>query len=583
MVYSALLFWLLAFIFPIGLYPFQDFTRDFLTVCAALLLFSNLFWQRNSTISFTPFLVFLLLGLCGLLGSYLATDPSTSISYNSYLVAFLTCAWVSLSATELKSAHDQNFVVDRLASFLLLASMLCGLVGLLRYYGVLRHVIPVVTEDGNRLLGSFGQPNLTAVLMTIGLSALLFLKSKRNVLGDASFYSALLFLIYCGTLTGSRTWFVVVGSVLLLWALFHFKPKPDNSLTQKRFRQPLLTSVCLFLIAIWAAPTFDNLISEPLIDSGYVNRVSAETMYKNREMAGSSGRFAEWQKVLEADFSSSKFWLGYGAGRYGVFSNEVALKQHLQGNGAIWNNAHNIFINFFIEFGMLGLFFIIACYLYIARLVLNSIKSEPNIFLISIIGILMLHSLVEFSLWSLPFLTIFIAAISLLDKSRPFTLSGFRIKRTIVIFLLIVFLPFGIYVGRDAITVINVMYKQTPDSNDRIALQDVRRSSIIGGKATSVLVLKFQPPISSLKNALAQINKLSDWRPEPLFLLRKSTLLAATGQRDEACLSIEHTIKVYPITLEPIQKELNYFSERIGIDSNTYYECIFKGVGNWVN
>ena len=299
-------------------------------------------------------------------------------------------------------------------------------------------------------------------------------------------------------------------------------------------------------------------------------------------MSGTSGRFSEWKKVLEADFSSSKPWLGYGAGRYGVFSNEVALNQHLQGNGAIWNNAHNIFINFFIEFGVLGLFFILACNLYIAKVVLRSKKSETNIFLISIIGILILHSLVEFSLWSIPFLSIFIAAVSLLDNSHSFKFSGYKIKRIIVSFLLIVFLPLGIYVGRDAITVIDVMYKQHPDSADRFSLQDVSRSSIIGDKATSVLVLKFQPPTSGLTRALAQMEKLSDWRPEPLFLLRKSTLLAATGHRDEACLSIEHAIKVYPITLVPIQKELSFYAEQIGTDSQVYYECIFRGVGNWV-
>jgi O-antigen ligase len=582
MVYSALLFWLLAFIFPVGLYPFQDFARDFLTVCAALLIFSYLFWQRKSKIYYSPLFLFLPLGLCGLLGSYLATVPSTSISYNIYLIALLVCAWVSLSATELESTHGLNCVVDRLASFLLLASMLCGLVGLVRYYGVLRHVVPVVTDDGDRLLGSFGQPNLTAVLMAIGLSALLLLKSRRYLFGKGCFFGALCFLMYCGTLTGSRTWYVVVGSIFLVWGVFCLKSHSDNNLVRGQFWRPLSISICVFLAAIWVAPAFDTLVSKPLIDSGYVNRVSAETMYKHRDMAGSSGRLVEWQKVLELDSSSGQFWVGYGAGRYGAFSNEVALEKHLQGNGAIWNNAHNIFINFFIEFGVFGFLFILACYLYIARVVLTAIKSESNIFLISIVGILGLHSLVEFSLWSLPFLATFIAAISLLDRSYSITFSDYKIKRIIVVFFLIVFLPLGVYVGRDAVTVLDVMYNKAPDSSDRFALQDVRRSSIIGGKATSVLVLKFQPPILGRENALAQMEKISGWRPEPLFLLRKSSLLAATGRHEEACSSIAHMIKVYPVTLEPIQKELKYYSEKLGIDSNVYYECIFRGVGNWV-
>jgi len=582
MFYSAVVLWVLAFIFPVGFYPFQDFTRDYLTAFAALLLFSDVFWQRNSAISFSQSFIFLILGLVGLLVSYLATSPSVPISYNMYLIAFLTCAWVSLSVTELKSVYSQEIIIDRFASLILLVSILGGLVGLLRYYGVLKYIIPVISEDGSRFLGPFGQPNLTAILMAIGLSAVLFLKSKRDALGSISFYITLCYLIYCGTLTGSRAWFVVVFAVLLLWLFFYFNLNSDDKLKKKWFRGHLLVSTCLFFVAIWAVPIFDAIVSEPLIESGYINRVSAETMYSQREMAGSSGRFDEWKKVVEAEAFDDKLWTGYGAGRYGVFSNEVALNNQLQGNGQIWNNAHNIFVNFFIEFGLLGLFFIISFYFYILIMVMKSEKNEPSIFLISIISIFVLHSLVEFSLWSFPFLATFLVAISLLDNSHRFNFSDHKIKRVIVLFFLIVFLPFGYYVGRDALIVVDVMFKQAPKLSDRIALDDVLRSSIVGDKAASVLILKFQPPTLGLEHALAQMEKLSDWRPEPLFLLRKSSLLAATGRYEKACLSITNSIKVYPIALTPIQKELSFFAENLDMNSHLYNECIFRGVGNWV-
>ncbi|WP_309045399.1 PglL family O-oligosaccharyltransferase [Marinobacter sediminicola] len=586
MIYSALLLWLLAFVFPIGLYPFQDFARGGVTVGAALLLFSYLFSKRSEVVYCPRIFVFLPLGLLGLLGSYHFTSPSISISYNSYLVVLLACGWISLSAAELRSIYGKEFVVGRFASFLLLASMLCGLVGLLRYYGVLRHVIPLIAEDGDRLLGSLGQPNLTAVLLAIGFSALVFLKYQTSLIKGSWYYGALLFLIYCGTLTGSRTWFVVMFAVFLVWGAHCFKFCSDsnngNARLQQRFWPSLLISFCLFLGAIWGAPVFDNLVSKHLIDTGYVNRVSAETMYKQREMVGSSGRVAEWRKVQSINVTSNEFWVGYGAGRYGVFSNEVAVKKHLQGNGAIWNNAHNIFINFFIEFGVVGMLFILACCLYIARMVFRAEMSVTNSFLVSIIGVLGLHSLVEFSLWSLPFLSVFVISVSLLDKSFLIKFSDFKVKRGIVVLCLIVFLPLGGYVGRDALTVIGIMYKQNPDSNDRFALDDVRRSSIIGDKAASVLILKFQPPISGMSNALAQMRKLADWRPEPLFVLRKSSLLAATGQYEEACLAITHMIKLYPITIEPLQKELDYYSDQTSLDSDVYYKCIFLGVGSWL-
>lgn len=582
MVYGALFLWLLAFIFPVGLYPFQDFLRDYLTIFGAILLFAIVFWNRKSEISYSSLLIFFPVGFLGLLASYMATAPSVSISYNLYLITLLTCACISLSVNGLQSTIGRNFVIKRLACFLLLAAVLSGVIGLLRYYGVLRHLLPVITSDGDRFLGPLGQPNLTAILMAISLNALIFLRFQRYISRNSVFYSLLTFLIYCGTLTASRSWYISVFLVLLLWWLFSLRVRANKKPVDGSFGKSLLIAIALFLIAIWVVPAADEIISKPMIDSGYVNRISAETLYQNRPGLSSSGRIAEWRKILNVNYQSQEFWFGYGAGRYGAFSNHISLKQGLQGNGQIWNNAHNIFIEFFIEFGVLGLMFILALFLYISIAALRIGKSGANLFLLSVVSVLIFHSLVEFSLWSLPFLAIFVAVVSLLGKSRSFTFSGVGVKRSFVAFLMIVFIPFGLYVGQDALTVVGVMYNKSPGLNDRFALQDAGRSSILGDKAISVMVLKFLPPLTGIRSELAQVSMLADWRQEPLFMLRKSSLLAAAGEREKACVSIEHTIKLYPDTVVPIQNELNYLRDDIGEDFQTYYQCIFNGVDSWV-
>ncbi len=583
MLYALIFFALLALVFPVGLYPYQDMFRDFLTYVSVILVFLHVVWSKRIRFFYPNFIVFFPAFIGVLVLNYYFSESTVDYSFNWYFLAFFLCLLVAISSASYAASFSREAVSKRLAEFLITAFLFSACFGLMRYYGVLGYIFPVVTQDGDRLIGPMGQPNLLAILTALSLSALIFLKRKEVVTAGWIFYPVIFLMFYIGSLTGSRAWYfcALIALTPIMVDCFRFLKKDwrQNSSSSARSGS---TTILAFLVISWAAPHIDTAIAGPLIESGFVDRVSSLEMYEKRAVAGSSGRLDEWQKILN-NYSGMEFpWLGYGPGKYGVFSNKYALDQMALTSGRIWNHAHNIFINFFVELGLVGFLVFVFFALYLSFVIYKSGFGARNEFLVSIIIILAAHNLVEFSLWYMPFLALFIFAFALMDRSREFQFSERWIMRFVGVLILSVFLPLGAYVAKDMVEVTKVMYKDQPDFMDQRVLRDAARSSIVGNGALSVLILRFAPPAYAVSNELKMVDTVARWRPEPLFVLRRATLLAASGETERACKAIKNVIELYPDTANAIQDELLYLSGKTDLEVATYLPCIAAGVGRWV-
>lgn len=584
---SALFLIFCAFVFPVGLYPYQDMFRDVLVFASGVLLLSYVLWSRRFVLSFPLFVIFIPAFILGLVLNYQLTPATIDISHNLHLLSFLLCGFVAICVASYAESFSKERVIRWLAFFVLAVFVVSAFFGLIRFYGVLGHFVSLVTEDGNRLMGPMGQPNLMAIAAALGLCSILYLRSEGRFRSSWVIVPLLVLTFYVGSLTGSRSWYI--AAIIALWPLI---VEIKGSLTEKRFsdaryvakeRVSPSTVVLLFLAVSFLAPKVDGLIASPLSEAGFIERVSASEMYENKKFLGSSGRLNEWRKVVSGLPETSSLWFGYGAGRYGTYSNEVALNEDRTNTGKIWNNAHNIILNFLVEWGVFGLLILLTFAAYVLWRVKVSERSPSNVYLVTTIFIFIFHNLVEFSLWYMPFLAVCVAAFTLLDKRCSFSFSSQWIRRVIAGATLVVFLPLGAYVVNDMAVVTRIMYKENPDFMDQVALRDASRSSIVGDGALSVLILRFSPPAFGVGSELAMVESFADWRPEPLFVLRRATLLAASGETQASCEVIKRAIRLYPDTVNTIQEELGYLSRKTDVKLDEYLPCIAEGISYWVD
>jgi hypothetical protein len=576
---TSLFLVLLAFAFPVGLYPYQDMFRDVLTFASGLLILCHILWAGRFKRSVPGFILFVPVFCLGLALNYLMTSPNVLFSYYWHFLAFGLAGAVAISVASLAETWTKETVVRYLAVFLIAVFCFSALFGLMRYYGILGYFVPLITDEGTRLIGPMGQPNLMAVLTALALGAIFYLRNRGLLSSTRGFIGLAVLAFYVGSLTGSRTWYVT--AIVALWpsiaAVFRFgKLKLINrelSRNGQKTRSALII-VALFVIVSLLAPKIDALIADSLKEIGFIERINASEMYENRSLIGSSGRLDEWKNALSGITTMEHPWFGYGVGRYGVFSNELKLNDLTVSNGSIWLNAHNVFLNFMVEWGLSGVLILLVFVGYLLSLITKVQPSSENVFLVCVLLILMLHNLVEFSLWHMPFLAIFIAAFTLLDNRHSFDFSNHWIRRVIVLSVLFVFLPFGAYVAKDMMVVTQVMYKKQPDFMDQTALRDASRSAVVGNGALSVLILRFDPPALGVGPELNFIESVVNWRPEPLFLLRKATLLAASGESERACEAIKRVTRLYPYSVNTVLDELTYLSVKSDVKPEDYIKCI---------
>lgn len=575
----ALAFFALSFVFPLGLYPFQDTLRGLLVYSAVVVLFLVASFTANRIVSLPrSVFVYVLFSLLWT-ASYFQYEGVIDISYNIYLFSIVFCVLLAISAATMVEGWGKERITCSFAYFVVITSVIALILGLLRYYGVLRHLVPLISEDGDRLMGPMGQPNLMGLLMAMALSASIYLRMVSKFSSTILFWATLAFIVYAGYLTGSRSFLVAEFIVLVVFACYLYGDKSGGNICFRK--KHYFGLIFLVVFARLGTPLVDGMISGPLIELGYINRIDAISMLDHRAFKGGEGRLSEWVKVVEYNDLIENVWMGNGVGSYGSFSNEASLlNDDVKSNGSIWNHPHNIFIMFFVEFGILGLLFLFFSFLYVSLLVFYNRKKPSECFLSSVILIFVFHSLVEFSLWYLPYLALFVIALTILDKKIVVKVSTKWVPRAVAMAVFFVFLGISIYVWRDVYRVLYVMYSSGVDNHDKRILDDASRSSIVGDGALSVSIFKFSPSPIGVDSQLERVEEYVNWRPTPLYMLRYSTLTAATGDADRACAMIERSVFLFPAEVEPLQRELNYLRS-VGLVKADFLHCILSGVKHW--
>ncbi|MDO5356048.1 MAG: Wzy polymerase domain-containing protein [Conchiformibius sp.] len=317
--------------------------------------------------------------------------------------AFVILAFLAWACREWVNRFGQETVAAVLAWVLLAAGCVQAGIAWMQYTGAAADFSGWLMYRPGIVEGQLGQRNHLAHYLMWAVLASAYLCTQRRLTAWLAWPLAACLAWTIG-LTGSRTVFVYVLGLALLLPLWRWRAGRAGNRGCAVFALAAAT-VLLFQFA-----------AEPLAAwvSGQGGFATAAERLGN-ENFGRSGRGYEWRKAWLV-FQSAP-WFGHGWGSYalqgfletGVYPTGYRPYE----NGVLFTHSHNSLLNLLAEMGIVGTALVLGGLAYVLRTVWRQ-PSPASLFLLAAMSVSLLHSLFEYPLWYIYFLSVFALFVGLM-------------------------------------------------------------------------------------------------------------------------------------------------------------------------
>lgn len=522
----------LPFLIPYHQLPVLSFYPEWLAaglgVCAALVV---LVPRGAATASFpTPalwlagFALFLLVRMADPAQPY----PQISLLAALYVVFAALMMWLG---AQLAATLGADRVALVLATALLTGALANALAGVIQLCGR-----PAVLEDivaqlsGGRAYGNIAQANLYANYLALGQCALLFLWYRFR-LRTAYALPAAILLAVASALSGSRSAIIFAAWIALVGVLARrFDPSPNG----RRLK--------------WAA----NLVAGGVL----VAYFGASWSGSMRPETGPEGD-PRWQiyELAWRVFASAPI-SGVGAGGFPGAAFAAGLDPSITKSGEVLTSAHDLPLHLLAETGIVGATLVLGCLAVwgwqLARRYVSS--PQPALWwIIAAAGVELLHSLVEFPLWSADFLGVAALLMGVgsghLASSRSRVAAG-RVAAAgccvTLAFALAALLRDYVRLDATRITGSAVTLAGPEDGRrDSATLRSVTRG-LLAPVAELWIVLGAPLDRSDLAAKLAMSGRVAAVWPAEAVVVRRSVFLALNGDAEDARTLLERSLRSFP-------------------------------------
>lgn len=554
---------------------FSAVTTGLTLLCVGLLFGVMLFTKRDSSFRFNT-AVFLFLGLVGALAVSVALSSYTyETTWRWYLIAFIVCVMALVAASEFKAYSPQK-LHNTLSQFLWLGCFVYAAISLLKYYGLLTLVLSWIEAPGGRLAGVWGQSNLTTTTTWLGLLAGAVVFTQKPQKGW--WYASVLVFGWVLACSASRmSWLLVAGLLALVLVSRLPRYRLEETLGTSRL---LAKGIVLVVVLLLIVPLLNQPLREALVSFGLLEQSSMVSL-AGRDAFQDSARLTELSKIFSvADtFSWSQWLFGVGPGHYPAFSYQADMSLPPEGLVAgTWLHSHNLFTMVFVEFGLVGLAVVLAFVVSIALAALKAPMNLPRFFSIGGIGLLFIHSNLEFPLWNLWFLVLFcLLATNLFDVKEVKGDSAW-LKPVVGFCGSLMILALLVNVGYQYARITDVAMSSQRDKQDYQALAFLANDSLMGPYAVLRKYRDFAPETTNIDWQLLEVRKMKAWQPRDLVVLREFSLLILKQDVSEACKVAEHSAYRFPHSA-PIMLDHSFLAETLSPAQITdIANCIEKGL-----
>ena len=534
-LFTVGLMWVFPFLLTHHDFPLTTFDQEWwsamLGVIALTMLVRRDYWQQPKI----PRIVLLPAALIGLLllqksqGMMIYADQTLL-----YVLYLLFALLLMMLGFRLRECIGLEKIAMVLAIFLLLGAELSAVIGVLQHF---RWHTPfdtfIVAKLSSAVYGNVAQANHFANYIAISLISLGFIFSQRKlaVLPVALLAVPLLLVL---TLSGSRSsWlYLIMMSALAWWSCLR---NPDI--------RPLL-HYCLFLLAGFAL--MHGLVQLPFMQGAGNSYNVMQRMFGDTASGGI--RLYLWQEAWLM-FKQSP-WLGAGFGQFAWQHFQLAPALRQSNISGLYNNAHNLIFQMAAEAGITGLtvlFSTMGIWLYGLR---RATLSSAHWWAYAILGVMAIHSLLEYPLWYAYFLAIAAFLLGAMDESH-FQLELRRIGRWSVVAILFlgfwVLLQFNVgYQQLKQTLIINPASAAQSYQHTRDGLLLIHEKPLLSPYAELFISSFFAVNEENLAAKLAVNTKVARFTPIDQVVYRQAFLLAQNSQLDEAQRVLEQAIWSYP-------------------------------------
>jgi O-antigen ligase len=544
---------------------YQEWWSALLGVLALTLLLAPDFWQKPEV----PRIAQLPIALIGVIllqwGLGMVAYFDQALLFVLYL---LFAALLMVLGARLRDCFGLEKLALVLAVFLLIGAELNALIGVLQHF---RWVTPmnwvVVSKISSSVYGNLAQPNHFANYIALGLISLGLLYQKQRLkFGYVALLAApLLFVL---TLSGSRSsWLYLLLMAVLAW----WWARRDTG--QRR-----LLRYSLLLIAGFG-------IMHLIVQLPFMAKADSSITMQRLFGEGASGdiRLYLWRESWLM-FTQSP-WLGVGFGQFAWHHFQlVPLMQ--QGNiMGLYNNAHNLVFHLAAETGVVGLLIFFAslgvwCFgLYRQHAISNRTNLMENgqhqmkrdaahWWGYAILGVLAIHSLLEYPLWYLYFMAVAAIMLGALDETR-YGLEMRKVGRLSIAAILVLGLSLLMQVLSGYRELESALALRPTSSADQTSVMSLRDSLVAAHGGT--LLLPYAELYMSafievsgehLREKLVVNTRVMHFTPVSKVVYRQALLLAQAGQLEPAKTILVQAIWSYPDGFGNMHKQMIELTEK---------------------
>ncbi|KVZ80164.1 PglL family O-oligosaccharyltransferase [Burkholderia ubonensis] len=394
-------------------YPIPTFYSEFSALALYLLLGASVILLVRTSRPATPFAApaafAVPLGFAAVLVAQVALMPLRVPSMNWLAVGYLGAALVAMQAGYVLAREQLAEAAARIMAGALLIggvfAVFCQVVQLFRLESVLSPFVVVYNiAVERRPYGNMAQANHLATYIAFALAGALYLVQTRRL---AVWAWLMLSVVLSGglALTVSRgPWLqvavMVVAGFWMARAESRDKPGAPANVRARAWLMPVLLAAVF--VAVNGAVRWANL--------HYHLNLAVSAAERMRDAGQIAPRLALWKYGL-AMFREHPL-LGVGWGEFP--SHQFALARAL-GGVEIANNSHDIFIDLLAKSGLLGLgVLVVTLVLWFVR-ALRAPQTSTRVFGFALVGVLLMHALVEYPQQYMFFLLPVMFVIGLLE------------------------------------------------------------------------------------------------------------------------------------------------------------------------
>jgi O-antigen ligase len=492
----------------------------------------------------SPVLGFLLVFILAMGLSIAVNSYAVAAAWHWYLIFLGFSALFLFGMAEALEQLGTDQFVALLMRFLWYGAIVYAILSLLRYYGALQGVIPSLKPSEERMGGMWTQANLNNITLWLGLLAAVFCCSWQQQRWRLA-SSVLLFGWGIACSASRVSWLFAAG--LLIWVALASLPTFRLSETLPK-RKLLAGSVFTVVVLLVLTPFVNAPLNQWLTEQGIVNRSTTQALLE-RDALNDRFRSSEWQKAASAvpDMSVKELLVGAGPGQYARFSseNDHRVPAEALDNGT-WGNAHNISIMLFIENGFIGLSVFLAILVSIGWQVLKRPIDTNRLFLTGAVGLLLIHSNLEFPLWYAWFLMLFGLLLLPLYENRLVKNDSRRTKPFVGATCLLITVIMLISVGTSYASFARIALKENHNIDDFMQVVGLSEHSSLGPYASLWRYREFAPVTVDLERQIDEVERVVNWQPRDLVMLRQYSLYLMADRLDDACDVATQTARRYP-------------------------------------